>query len=98
MSILKKRKRVIGEKFPLTRSLAETRAAFRQMEKDQAADHADFIKRCQKPVASSPAERIPEIVSGSKIASLAEPVPTGQHPGDGLVQPLPGEREPMFLP
>jgi hypothetical protein len=52
----------------------------------------------QQPVASSPAERIPETVSGSKIASLAEPVPTGD-PGDGLVQPLPGDQrdEPMFL-
>jgi hypothetical protein len=67
-----------GEKFPMTRPLAQIREEFK------------------KPVASNPAEMIPEVVSGTKIASLGQPVPTG-NPGDGLVQPLPGEREPMFL-
>jgi hypothetical protein len=75
MSILKKRKRVIGEKFPMTRPLAQMREELKQ-----------------KPLSSSPAEMIPETVSGTKIASLAEPVPTGD-PGDGPVQPLPGDQE-----
>lgn len=61
MSILKKRKRVIGEKFPMTRPIAQIRADMKK-----------------KPESDSQKKDV------------------GQ-PGDGLVQPLPGDREPMFL-
>jgi hypothetical protein len=57
----RKSKSKYGEKFPMTRSIAQMRAELKQ-----------------KPVPK------PE-----------EPVGA---PGDGQVQPLPGEREPMFLP
>jgi hypothetical protein len=75
----RKSKTKYGERFPMTRPIAQIREELKQ-----------------KPVASSPAQMIPESVSGPKIAALDEPVPTG-NPGDGLVQPLPGDREPMFL-
>jgi hypothetical protein len=63
MSILKKRRRMIGEKFPMRAPIAQMRAELKQ-----------------KPPSSKPE-------SQSDVGA----------PGDGLVQPLPGEREPMFL-
>ena len=41
---MKKRHEHPGEKFPMTRSVAEMRTAFAQMEKNQEAEHAEFIK------------------------------------------------------
>jgi hypothetical protein len=94
----RKSKSKYGEKFPMRAPIAQMRAELKKVS-DPIAEIDAAIEEAfanMKPVVSSPAERIPEIVSGTKIAPLAEPVPTDD-PGDGLVQPLPGEREPMFL-
>ncbi len=95
MSILKKRKRSIGEKFPMTRSLAQIREELKQ----KPLSSKQHVPSQSGIVSADDAERVMRMNLFKH--ALAVPLPENKadvgEPGDGLVQPLPGDREPMFL-
>jgi hypothetical protein len=93
----RKSKTKYGEKFPMTRPIAQIREELKQ--KPLSSKQHGSTRGQSGIVSADGAERVLEMDLFKH--ALAVPVPENKsdvgQPGDGLVQPLPGDREPMFL-